>query len=62
MTAGTYTLTLPGPMLQRGFWLYVWRVVAPDGRVAPAQKGKGGPIARSALRTFPSQGGVRRAQ
>lgn len=31
MAAGTYTLTLPGPMLQRGFWLYVWRVVVPDG-------------------------------
>lgn len=30
MAAGTYTLTLPGPMLRRGFWLYVWRVVAPD--------------------------------
>lgn len=41
MAAGTYALTLPGPMLQRGFWLYVWRVVAPDGKVAPAQKRKG---------------------
>jgi hypothetical protein len=28
MTAtGTYRVTLPGPMLQRGFWLYVWRVM-----------------------------------
>jgi hypothetical protein len=32
MTAGTYTLTLPGPMLHRGFWLYVWRVVTPNGQ------------------------------
>lgn len=24
-------MTLPAPMLQRGFWLYVWRVVVPDG-------------------------------
>lgn len=26
----THCLTLPGPMLQRGFWLYVWRVDVPD--------------------------------
>ncbi|EEE45447.2 hypothetical protein [Roseibium alexandrii] len=32
MTVGTYTLTLPGPMLRRGFWLYVWRIIVPDGR------------------------------
>jgi hypothetical protein len=25
-TACLHRLTLPGPMLQRGFWLYVWRV------------------------------------
>ena len=31
LEGGTYTLTLPGRMLQRGFWLYVWRVEAPDG-------------------------------
>ncbi|MGQ3354438.1 MAG: hypothetical protein ACT6XY_03810 [Phreatobacter sp.] len=31
MTIGTYKLTLPPAMLQRGFWLYAWRVVAPDG-------------------------------
>lgn len=29
---GTYRLTLPGPMLHRGFWLYVWRVVRPGER------------------------------
>lgn len=28
--AGTYTMTLPGPMIQKGFWLYVWRVTASD--------------------------------
>ena len=31
MPAALYRLTLPGPMLQRGFWLYVWRVAAPNG-------------------------------
>ena len=30
-TASLHRLTLPGPMLQRGFWLYVWRVQAPKG-------------------------------
>lgn len=30
-TAGLHRLTLPGPMLQRGFWLYVWRVQTPKG-------------------------------
>jgi hypothetical protein len=29
---GTYKLKLPGAMTRRGFWLYVWRVIAPDGR------------------------------
>ena len=27
----TLTMTLPGPMLSRGFWLYVWRVKSPSG-------------------------------
>ena len=31
MAAGTHTLTLPAAMLKRGFWIYVWRVVAPKG-------------------------------
>lgn len=30
-TASLHCLTLPGPMLQRGFWLYVWRVQTPKG-------------------------------
>ena len=30
-TAATHSLTLPGPMLKRGFWLYVWRVETPKG-------------------------------
>jgi len=29
--ASTWTITLPGPMLQRGFWLYVWKVETPCG-------------------------------
>ena len=29
--ASLHRLTLPGPMLQRGFWLYVWRVQTPMG-------------------------------
>lgn len=29
--AQLHTLTLPGPMLQRGFWLYVWRIDTPKG-------------------------------
>ena len=31
MQPGTHLLTLPGAMLQRGFWLYVWRVETPKG-------------------------------
>lgn len=31
MVAKTHTLTLPAAMLERGFWLYVWRVEAPKG-------------------------------
>jgi hypothetical protein len=33
MPPATHVLTLPGPMLQRGFWLYVWRVETPAGEV-----------------------------
>jgi hypothetical protein len=29
---GTFRLTLPGPMLRRGFWLYIWRVILADKR------------------------------
>ena len=31
MTPSIHSLTLPGPMLQRGFWLYVWRIDTPKG-------------------------------
>jgi hypothetical protein len=30
-TAGLRRLTLPGQMLQRGFWLYTWKVETPIG-------------------------------
>ena len=29
----TWKMTLPGPMLQRGFWLYVWQVETPKGEM-----------------------------
>lgn len=29
MEAATHRLSLPGPMLRRGFWLYVWQVDVP---------------------------------
>jgi hypothetical protein len=28
----TFTVTLEGAMLQRGFWLYVWEITTPHGR------------------------------
>lgn len=31
MTAHTHIIALEGDVLQRGFWLYVWEVIAPDG-------------------------------
>ena len=31
MTASIQRLMLPGPMLERGFWLYVWKVTSPRG-------------------------------
>jgi hypothetical protein len=27
----TFTVTLDGAMLRRGFWLYVWEITTPDG-------------------------------
>ena len=33
MAAATHTLSLPGGMLQRGFWLYVWEVETAGGRM-----------------------------
>jgi len=32
-TPSTWKMTLPGPMLQRGFWLYVWQVETPKGEL-----------------------------
>lgn len=29
--AETFTVTLDGAMLRRGFWLYVWEIIPPDG-------------------------------
>jgi hypothetical protein len=31
MNARTHKLTMPGAMLERGFWLYVWSVTTPEG-------------------------------
>src|SRR5450432_397385 len=33
MSAETHSMTLPGSMLKRGFWLYVWRVETPKGEM-----------------------------
>lgn len=33
MPPATHVLTLPGPMLRRGFWLYVWRVETQAGEL-----------------------------
>tara|TARA_R110002095_G_scaffold172885_1_gene150277 strand:+ start:2715 stop:3242 length:528 start_codon:yes stop_codon:yes gene_type:complete len=33
MSPEVHTLTLPGPMLRRGFWLYVWRVTTQKGEM-----------------------------
>ncbi len=33
MPASTYSLTMPGAMLERGFWLYVWRIASPIGEL-----------------------------
>lgn len=33
MSASTHTLTLPGAMIKRGFWLYVWRINSPVGEL-----------------------------
>ena len=31
MKASTHELSFDGGLLQRGFWLYVWEITAPDG-------------------------------
>ena len=33
MPASIHMLTLPGAMLERGFWLYVWRIASPIGEL-----------------------------
>ena len=33
MPASTPTLTLPGAMIERGFWVYVWRIASPVGEL-----------------------------
>ena len=33
MQSNTHHLTIPGAMLERGFWLYVWRVDSPIGEL-----------------------------
>jgi hypothetical protein len=33
MAPATHVLTLPGPMLRRGFWLYAWGVQTPGGEL-----------------------------
>jgi hypothetical protein len=33
MGAETYALRMPGAMLERGFWLYVWRIDTPNGEM-----------------------------
>ena len=33
MGASTHVLTLPRAMIQRGFWLYVWRIESPKGEM-----------------------------
>jgi len=32
MAPKTFTVSLDGGVLERGFWLYVWEVTSPDGR------------------------------
>ena len=33
MSPLTHTLTLPAAMIQRGFWLYVWKIESPSGKL-----------------------------
>ena len=33
MVASIRQLMLPGPMLERGFWLYVWKITSPIGEL-----------------------------
>ncbi len=33
MSLPTHAVTLPAPMIERGFWLYVWRIASPLGEL-----------------------------
>ena len=33
MSPSTHTLTLPAAMINRGFWLYVWKIESPSGKL-----------------------------
>ena len=33
MPTSTHVLNLPGAMVRRGFWLYVWRIASPGGEL-----------------------------
>jgi hypothetical protein len=33
MAAVMHKLTLPGAMIEHGFWLYVWRIASPEGEL-----------------------------
>lgn len=33
MPSALHCISMPGGMLERGFWLYVWRVAAPNGHL-----------------------------
>ena len=35
MSAPSYSLTFDGALTDRGLWLYVWRLRAPDKRELP---------------------------
>ena len=41
MAPATHVLTMPGAMLHRGFWLYVWRVETPAGELLSKLKAMG---------------------
>ena len=69
MSASTHMLTLPGAMIHRGFWLYVWRIASPIGELLyvgrtgdSASVNAAAPFARMGqhLSTNPNQNMVRK--